>query len=95
MSFILPFFLVFGVFGLATILYTGWVSLFNWNPIGKQQFIGLDNYFHLWVRPAVLDRDLQHHRHLVPVHGAPAVPGAGPRRGPEQRFAAVQDAASG
>jgi len=49
--FILPFFIIFGVFGLATILYTGWVSLFAWNPIGKQQFIGLDNYFHLWVDP--------------------------------------------
>lgn len=50
-AFILPFFLVFGLFGLAPIIYTGWVSLFDWNPIGKQQFIGLDNYFKLWVDP--------------------------------------------
>src|SRR6476619_6998350 len=50
-SFVLPFFLVFGLFGLAPILYTGWVSLFNWNPIGKQEFIGLDNYVRLYADP--------------------------------------------
>ena len=35
---------LFLMFGLAPILYTGWVSLFRWNPIGKQEFIGLGNY---------------------------------------------------
>ena len=50
-AFILPFFIVFGLFGLAPILYTGWVSLFNWNPIGKQSFVGLDNYFKLYADP--------------------------------------------
>jgi cellobiose transport system permease protein len=45
--FIAPFFIVFGLFGLIPLLFTGWVSLFAWNPIGKQEFIGLDNYFHL------------------------------------------------
>lgn len=50
-AFILPFFIVFGLFGVFTLLYTGWISLYSWNPIGKQEFIGLDNYIRLWSDP--------------------------------------------
>ncbi|CAM3878675.1 carbohydrate ABC transporter permease [Kibdelosporangium persicum] len=47
--YIAPFFLVFGVVGLFPLLYTGYVSLFDWelgddNPV----FIGFDNYVELF-----------------------------------------------
>ncbi|KRE79495.1 carbohydrate ABC transporter permease [Arthrobacter sp. Soil763] len=43
--YISPFFLLFAVTGLFPLLYTGWVSLHNWNLIGGQgRFIGLDNF---------------------------------------------------
>lgn len=49
--YILPFFLVFAVFGLAPILYTAWVSLHKWDPLGTQEFIGLANYVRLYADP--------------------------------------------
>lgn len=42
--YIAPFFIIFLVFGLFPILYTGWVSLHQWNPIGTRQWVGLDNF---------------------------------------------------
>ena len=43
--YISPFFLLFAVTGLFPLLYTGWVSLHNWNLIGGQgKFIGLENF---------------------------------------------------
>ena len=43
--FISPFFLLFLLTGLFPILYTGWVSLHDWDLImGQGEFIGLDNY---------------------------------------------------
>jgi cellobiose transport system permease protein len=42
--YILPFFVVFGVFGLYPMLRTGWMSLHDWDLIGDHTFIGLDNY---------------------------------------------------
>ena len=42
--YIAPFFVVFGVFGLYPLIYTGWVSLHEWDPIGENTFVGLDNY---------------------------------------------------
>ena len=49
--YIAPFFLVFGVFGLFPLAYTAYISLFDWNPIGEQLFIGLDNYRALIADP--------------------------------------------
>ena len=49
--YIAPFFLVFGVFGLFPLAYTAYISLFDWNPIGEQLFIGLDNYRALITDP--------------------------------------------
>jgi cellobiose transport system permease protein len=50
-AYIAPFFIVFGLFGLAPILYTAWVSLHKWDPLGTQVFIGLDNYLRLYADP--------------------------------------------
>jgi cellobiose transport system permease protein len=50
-AYIAPFFIVFGLFGLAPILYTAWVSLHKWDPLGTQTFIGLDNYVRLYADP--------------------------------------------
>lgn len=50
---IAPFFVVFAVFGLFPLLYTGWVSLHEWNLIagGDHPFIGLGNYIKLFQDP--------------------------------------------
>ena len=50
--FIAPFFILFSIFGVAAIAYTGWVSLHEWNPIAVDNpFIGLDNYTRLFADP--------------------------------------------
>jgi cellobiose transport system permease protein len=45
--YISPFFIIFGLFGLFPLLFNGWVSLHNWNPIGAQTWAGLDNFARL------------------------------------------------
>ncbi|MEU4235841.1 sugar ABC transporter permease [Actinoplanes sp. NPDC026619] len=50
-AYIAPFFLIFGVFGLVPLLFTFYVSLFDWNPIGEHVFIGLDNFRRLLDDP--------------------------------------------
>jgi cellobiose transport system permease protein len=48
--YIAPFFVVFGVFGLFPLLYTGWVSLTGWRvdrPGSEDTFVGLANYSRL------------------------------------------------
>ena len=43
--YILPFFVLFAVVGIAPLLYTTWVSLNDWNLIaGQGAFVGFDNY---------------------------------------------------
>lgn len=50
--YISPFFLLFGIFGLAPLLYTAYVAVHQWHPIGgKGEFVGLDNF------TAVLQQD--------------------------------------
>ena len=49
--YIAPFFVLFGVFGAFPILYTLWISLFEWNPIGDKVFVGGDNYATLLADP--------------------------------------------
>ncbi|MCO4272843.1 sugar ABC transporter permease [Pseudarthrobacter sp. HLT3-5] len=50
--YISPFFLLFAVTGLFPLLYTGWVSLHNWNLIGGQgKFTGLENYAFVVAQP--------------------------------------------
>lgn len=43
--YVAPFFILFFLFGLAPMFYTGWVALHEWHPIGGQgDFVGLDNF---------------------------------------------------
>ncbi|GGO92315.1 carbohydrate ABC transporter permease [Wenjunlia tyrosinilytica] len=50
--FVIPFFVVFGVFGLYPILYTFWVSLHDWHLVnGELGFVGLDNFTELFHDP--------------------------------------------
>ncbi|MES2095046.1 MAG: sugar ABC transporter permease [Actinomycetota bacterium] len=43
--YISPFFLLFAVVGLFPLLYTGWVSVHDWNLIGGQgDFVGVKNF---------------------------------------------------
>ncbi|HEX6471235.1 MAG TPA: sugar ABC transporter permease [Streptosporangiaceae bacterium] len=45
--YIAPFFVIFAVFGLIPLLFTFYVALFDWNPIGEHVFIGFDNFTRL------------------------------------------------
>lgn len=50
-AYIAPFFIIFLVFGLFPLLFTFYVSLFEWNPIGEQTFVGLANFEQLFRDP--------------------------------------------
>jgi cellobiose transport system permease protein len=47
-GYIAPFFVIFAVFGLVPLLFTFYVALFDWNPIGEHVFIGFDNFTRLY-----------------------------------------------
>ena len=49
--YIAPFFVIFGVFGLFPLVYTAFISLWEWNPIGEKSFIGIENYTTLFADP--------------------------------------------
>ncbi len=42
-----PFFVMFLIFGLAPIIYSVYIAFFNWDALGTQDFIGLDNFTEL------------------------------------------------
>ncbi|WP_227497085.1 carbohydrate ABC transporter permease [Planctomonas psychrotolerans] len=50
-GYVAPFFALFLVFGLFPLLFTFVVALFDWNPVGSQTFIGLDNFTRLFDDP--------------------------------------------
>ncbi len=50
-AYIAPFFIIFGIFGLFPTLFTFYVAMFKWNPIGGQTFIGFDNFTQLYGDP--------------------------------------------
>ncbi|MGI5131288.1 carbohydrate ABC transporter permease [Pseudonocardia sp. CA-107938] len=50
-AYIAPFFVLFGVFGLLPFLFTFYIALFDWNPIGDQTFIGVDNFTRMFADP--------------------------------------------
>ena len=50
-AYIAPFFLLFAVFGLLPFLFTFYIALFDWNPIGDQTFVGFDNFSRMLVDP--------------------------------------------
>jgi cellobiose transport system permease protein len=47
-AYIAPFFLIFAIFGLIPLLFTFYVALFDWDPIGEHVFIGFDNFTRLF-----------------------------------------------
>jgi cellobiose transport system permease protein len=50
--YILPFFVIFGIFGAFPLVYTGWVSLHEWGLLEEAHpFIGLANYRELLADP--------------------------------------------
>lgn len=49
--YIAPFFAIFVVFGLFPLLFTFYVALFDWNPIGEQTFVGFANFERLFQDP--------------------------------------------
>jgi cellobiose transport system permease protein len=47
--YVLPFFVLFGLFGAFPVVYTVWVSLFDWDFLAETHtWIGLDNYTRLF-----------------------------------------------
>ncbi|WP_432547594.1 carbohydrate ABC transporter permease [Kineococcus sp. SYSU DK004] len=43
-GYVAPFYVLFLIFGLFPLLFTFYVALFDWNPIGEQTFVGLQNF---------------------------------------------------
>jgi cellobiose transport system permease protein len=50
-AYIAPFFLLFAIFGIFPLLFTFYIALFDWNPIGDHTFIGFDNFTRLYDDP--------------------------------------------
>jgi cellobiose transport system permease protein len=50
-AYIAPFFVLFFIFGLFPLLFTFYVALFDWNPIGEREFVGLANFSELLDDP--------------------------------------------
>jgi cellobiose transport system permease protein len=50
-AYIAPFYLLFGVFGLVPFLFTFYIALFEWNPIGDKTFIGFENFSRMLADP--------------------------------------------
>lgn len=50
--FVSPFFILFAIFGIFTLVYTFWVSLHDWSLLGGMNaFVGIDNYIRLLDDP--------------------------------------------
>jgi cellobiose transport system permease protein len=47
--FVSPFFVMFLIFGIAPIAYTTYIAFFNYDPLGEQTFIGMQNFTDLWA----------------------------------------------
>lgn len=47
--FVSPFFIMFLIFGIAPVAYTTYIAFFNWDPLGEQTFIGMENFSNLWA----------------------------------------------
>ncbi len=50
-AYIAPFFVLFIVFGLFPLLFTFYISLFDWDPIGEHHYVGLANFSQLLDDP--------------------------------------------
>lgn len=43
----LPYYVIYAVFGLFPVIYTFYLSFFDWKGVGEKLFVGLDNYARL------------------------------------------------
>lgn len=50
-AYVAPFFLLFFIFGLFPLLFTFYIALFDWDPIGERHYVGLDNFTELIQDP--------------------------------------------
>ncbi len=50
-AYISPFFIIFAIFGAFPILYTFWIALHDWNPLGEAEFTGTRNFTNLVTDP--------------------------------------------
>ncbi|MFB9237734.1 carbohydrate ABC transporter permease [Plantactinospora siamensis] len=50
-AYVAPFFVLFVIFGLFPLLFTFYVALFDWNPIGEHRYVGLANFAQLLHDP--------------------------------------------
>jgi cellobiose transport system permease protein len=50
-AYVAPFFVIFAIFGLFPLLFTFYVALFDWDPIGDHTYIGLHNFARLLEDP--------------------------------------------
>jgi len=48
-AFVSPFFILFGAFGVLPIFFTFYVSFYNWDLLGTQTWVGLNNYASLFA----------------------------------------------
>jgi cellobiose transport system permease protein len=46
-AYVAPFFVLFLIFGLFPLLFTFYVALFDWDPIGEHRYVGLANFSEL------------------------------------------------
>ena len=69
-AYIAPFFILFGVFGLFPMVYTFFISLFEWDPLGNQDVRRRPQLQHPADRPPVLER----HRNTLSIWFLSTVP---------------------
>jgi cellobiose transport system permease protein len=50
-AYVAPFFVLFLIFGLFPLVFTFYVALFDWNPIGEHHYVGLANFSQLFHDP--------------------------------------------
>src|SRR4051812_20869240 len=50
-AYVAPFFALFVVFGLFPLVFTFYISLFDWDPIGEHHYVGLANFSQLVQDP--------------------------------------------
>jgi cellobiose transport system permease protein len=46
-AYIAPFFVLFFIFGLFPLLFTFYVALYDWDPIGERRYVGMANFSEL------------------------------------------------
>ncbi len=50
-AYISPFYIIFFIFGAFPILFTFWIALHDWNPLGEPEFTGTKNFVNLMTDP--------------------------------------------